>query len=217
VLPSLSTILDTAIATEDLRSIAYIVDKMKTIFAMEPGYRYNSLQELLSIRSRIEEKPDKTKGVGSGKSCPVNISARLMNNHSMSLSEKYDMNRMEARDNIVGMTLFSRYGKYAGYSLTPPSGTNVYADLFDKIESIDDQHNDLLNRYIESIAYNPVQLGIVMDCVKSKVPDKYHDAVTLDNIAKLLRGQSIDVEGEKFRLIGNLVIYASGECVNPSV
>lgn len=205
----------------DYQTLAYIMDRMKQIFAME---RYqSSLTALWTRRKDIYHDILSP----SGNTLPGSITRNLVQN-KWNLDEGFDENKSQEYSNLIGYTAFYRKEWSPAWSMTAPGSTTVYNNFIsDKLEDNQitgvNQLTDGKKRFLNNLDKQTYEKDLLLAAVQSKISKEYKTQITSDNLLSFLKtGElriSIDNWKKKYILTleSTYHFYLLGECANESL
>ena len=220
------TLFINGLEKSDYKTLAYIMDRMKQIFAME-WYK----KTITALRA---ERGDHYHDINSPSwdKLPPSLDRSLIEK-KWKTTEAFDESRAKETNNLIGYTAFYRGAKdVRGWWMTAPGSTTVYSDSDGKEFISDALTWDKLTAgkdwFIGNLQKQTYEKDLLLEAIKSNIPEEYKEfrtQITTDDLISFLDGWekcvTIDnwTEKGKFKLTLNATyhFYLLWECGNESL
>lgn len=203
----------------DYATIAYVVDRMKQIFAMENAYEGAKISDLRNAR------PEKWYHEECKSPSSEPLPSSLTREDLLPTSgrdERFDIDNAKINPNLIWYTAFYRDREHPAYSMTAPGSTTVYGKFISEALS-GEQLDDGKTWFLKNLDAQTYEKQLLLDSIKSHIDKQFRDQITTDNLLSFLNDGKIDVtidsSKEKYRieLGASYHFYLLGECANESL
>lgn len=204
---------------------AYLVDRMKQVFAMEPGYKYYTIKRLFAERASYFENLESP----SWKQAPLSRSdyKGWFDKSTLGFDDTFDIDKKKVHKNIIGYTAFYRKSwqlswsgnKYRRRSMTAPGATTVYGNMIQTLTG--NKANEVRKRFFENLEVNEVEKKKLLTSVEKTLETKLWSwvdlpSLTLDDIKLLSEGKDVKLGSYTVSMKSQMVAYLLWECANES-
>lgn len=201
----------------DYKVIAYLMDRLKQVFAMEGWYENVTIDQLWTRRSDWYKSKCSSP---SRNNLPDSIVRETLLPDAK--KQKFNIATAQKTTNLIWYTAFYRDKKNPAYSLTAPGETTVCKDCISEPLS-SDQLEEGKAWFLSNLDAQSYEKDLLLDAIQGHIPEEYKDQVTSDNIMEFLKTWelivSIDNWTKKYKIKLNATyhFYLLGECANESL
>lgn len=201
---------------KDYRTLAYVMDRMKQIFAIEKKYENRTIADLRKMRKDWYHQCKSPSGKGIP---PDLVREELLPKPG---TEKFDASKAKTVSNLIGYTAFYRDKKKPAYSMTAPGNTTVY-DSFISKELAGDSLRDSKKRFLENLNAQRHEKALLLKAIQWHIREEFSDQIKIDDVISFLNTWekiiSIDNWKKKYKLTlqSSYHFYLLGECANESL
>lgn len=201
----------------DYQKKAYVVNKMKQIFALEDRYQGQAISKMYDRREKSFETMRKNDNMPFDNAW---FKAKLW----VASAGAFDRKNKNPQKDLIGFTAFYRKLDKDNltnqwFSLLPLGDANIYGKMIQKIENTPLRNEKSLANewFITKLSRNKIEKTQTIDCYKTKLASMWVTGLTEAQIMDLLRWKPVTHLTKTITFDFDMVAYAQWECCNQGI